>query len=885
MEENTNLQATPNWDGTYSTPSLMDFANTFNTHQFNLRKTKQQQNYNRDMQLMQDLDAARLNTKDHWVATESSKAIRKTQVAYWIREFYNTNYGDDLNREGLDLNNMTNEDVINWYLDFNNSSEPFVKEYITTDKDINNPLDFYNTMGWLPTKKEKDLALNLDWTWRWIKWTAQWEMSWIDETYIWIRNFVNGIQWMWDDDAAYFWAMQNYAHDVLWKDVSQLSDLEIYWITEALKDKETYDDFKPTPQKWLTKTVAWVTDTMFTIAVPWAKLAISWLAADPLTWWSMEALARTQIWLWETVSWLVPPLRAFRSSLTDTDKIEFDAWVGSLVTMWLLKKYWGKWKPLSKETYTKFIETIWADKIIDWFNNKLKPTNLEPVGLDKVTTNNELALADIETKMTPLSEVNKTTEELYNQAAKIWDTTRAYENKKVSDALSQIWEWRLQNIQTYWQLHNAIRENIDYVWKLQDSILDTFKRTIDESNDKVWGTIDWWNDIVTDEYDTPVRDRIKTMRNMRHDWKWRSTISAVEQMFNKWKLDTSHLYKMKRALNAEFRKFKKWLNSPEEVENARKNVSRISDQLTEVARSMINKEPAFKELWLDNVLEYTDSLQSSNLYTRDLIWDIINKINRYNADIPNSNAVKTTWRLLGKILNITASIKWLAWWLEWPSKMNPVEREAQLNSMLKKRDSLNKQLWKTTTTKEIETALEKFNKEYQKEFWNVEDEWPLEWEVFDPEERENRDIYDSNKYLEDIITIERPESFMLNEDPKYNWQDGIDYTTPTRVTPEGYAGRYWQTLESWKQWLRNWWMSEENINKYMENLEKNNFTYKQEPLVKYVEEDLLTDNNGSVLSEADMAKLAAQKDRINDFKKTVKWTRANLKTLKKGIKK
>ena len=65
-------------------------------------------------------------------------------------------------------------------------------------------------------------------------------------------------------------------------------------------------------------------------------------------------------------------------------------------------------------------------------------------------------------------------------------------------------------------------------------------------------------------------------------------------------------------------------------------------------------------------------------------------------------------------------------------------------------------------------------------------------------------------------------------------------------------------------------MSEENINKYMENLEKNNFTYKQEPLVKYVEEDLLTDNNGSVLSEADMAKLAAQKDRINDFKKTVK---------------
>jgi hypothetical protein len=42
----------------------------------------------------------------------------------------------------------------------------------------------------------------------------------------------------------------------LGKDISSLSDLEVYGIVEALKNKEIYDKFKPTPQKALTKSAA-----------------------------------------------------------------------------------------------------------------------------------------------------------------------------------------------------------------------------------------------------------------------------------------------------------------------------------------------------------------------------------------------------------------------------------------------------------------------------------------------------------------------------------------------------------------------------------------------------------------------------------------------------
>lgn len=858
------------------TPSLKQFADDFNSYQETQMAQKKKQNYDDNVRIMSNLYDAKLNTNNHYVASESDKAIKKTQVAYWISEFYNTNYEKELAEAWIDFNSMTNEEIIDWYTELNPNSYNILKNYVLTETDINNPLELYSEMWRLPTKTEEDLAMNLDWFLRFIEDTSENMASWINETYQWFRNFVTGIQWMLDKDAEYQWAFENYAYDVLWKDIDSLSDIEVFWITEALKNRDIYNEFKPTPFKATTKSAAWISDTMFSIFMPWAKFVISALWADPLTEPAMNFVWKSQESIWEIVNWLVPPLWLYRSQLTDWDKKEFDAFVWSLVTIWMFGKYWGKQKTMSKDNYTSIIDKIWTDKIIQSFNDKIKPTNLRPVNRSEIIwENGEVNLdgLDAQNKLLSLRDQvlknAESTEDLYNQAAKIWATSRVYENKLVSDALWQISEGNLRNIKTYPELYNSIRENISYLGKLQDSILDTFERTVTEENGKVWGKIDFGNWVITEEYDTPINDYIDFMEEIWGDWKTRSITKAITQYYNGGKLTTSHLYKMKRALNAAFRKFKKWIDSPEEMRAYTKRVSRISEQLTQIAREMINKEPAFKSLWLDNVLEYTDKLQSANLYTRDLIWDLMNKINRYNRDIPNNTTIRTTWKILWWLLNLSSRPSWLANWLKWPEKLTPAGRQAQLNSMLNKRSDLSKKLDSAKTTAEIEKVLDKFNKEYQAEYGKVS-EWPIEWEVIDPAEWERRDDMDAEQALNEIFeTVASetiyPESRMLNEDPKYNNWNSVDYTTPTRVTPEWYAARYGQTLESWKKWLRNWWMDEANIEAYIDNISKNEFKYKQEPLVRVIEEEGLIKN-----PETQTVVSAEEAARIEEMKKKAK---------------
>lgn len=862
---------TTQWVASYETPSLRQFADDFNSYQTTTREQKRQQNYDEDMNIMKNLNDAKLNTKDHYVASENNKAIKKTQVAYWIKEFYNTNYEKELEDAWIDFSNMTNEEVIDWYTELNPNSYNVLKSYVLTDTDINNPLELYSYMWWLPTQTEEDMAMNFDGFLRFIQGTSENMASWINETYQWFRNFVNGIQWMFDNEAEYFWAFENFAYDVLWKDVDSLSNIEIYWITEALKNKEIYDEFKPTPRKATTKSAAWISDTMFTVFLPWVKFAISALWADPLTEPVMNAVWKSQSSIWETINWLVPPLRAYRSQLTDTDKEEFDAFVWSLATMRLVGKYWGKVKTYSKDIYKDIIDKMWPDNIISSFENKIKPTNLRPVKPEEIMWENWTDLSKLwDSKLwLPWEKwlVNtKTSEDMYNQAAKIWATTRAYENKKVSDALSQIWEAQLRNIKTYPELYNSIRDNISYLWKLQDSILDTFERTVTEENGKVWWTIDFGNWVITEEYDMPINDYIDFMKEIWWDWKTRSITQAIEQYYKDGKLTTSHIYKMKRALNAVFRKFKKWIDSPEEMRAYTKRVTRISEQLTQIAREMINKEPAFQQLWLDNVLAYTDELQSSNLYTRDLIWDLMNKINKYNADMPNSTIVKKTWTLLWYMLNVSSRPSWLASRLKWPEKFTPVGRQQQLNQMLNRWSNLYKKLDNANTPAEIEKVLDRFNKEYEAEYGKVK-EWPIEWEVIDPAEWEKRDDMDAEQALNEIFeTVQSeniyPESRMLNVDEKYNWNP-VDYTTPTRVDPNGYAARYWQTLEWWKTWLRNWGMDEANIDKFVDNIYKwdNGYKRQQDPLIRVVEEEWLIKNPDSqtVVSAEETARIEEMK--------------------------
>jgi hypothetical protein len=61
---------------------LREFADSFNRHQIDAKKAKQRQNYDEDMRIMSNLNEAKISSKDHAVANDSDKAIKKTQVAY-----------------------------------------------------------------------------------------------------------------------------------------------------------------------------------------------------------------------------------------------------------------------------------------------------------------------------------------------------------------------------------------------------------------------------------------------------------------------------------------------------------------------------------------------------------------------------------------------------------------------------------------------------------------------------------------------------------------------------------------------------------------------------------------------------------------------------------
>ena len=836
MEENQNLtQGTQSqWQVGFS---LKDWATSLNNTQNVLRKAKQSQSINDDTASITHLAASSINSDDKEITRKSNKAIRETQVARWIKDYYSRIYPEELDKMGINFDDWWGaEDTIKWYLSANPSSTQYLKKYITSDDTKNDPMDLYYTMWWLPSKDEEIVNRGMNAIDAWVWETSKNFMSWIDESAIWLRNFYNWIEWIWNKDALYFWALENYAHEVLGKDTTQLTDLEIYWIQEALKDEETFKMFEPTPQKAVTKTAAWFTDALFTIAAPWAKYIMSLLAATPWTDKWMELVWRTQIWIWQVVNGLIPPLRAYRSTLTDIDKMEFDAWVWSLVTMWALKKYWGKIKYVTKEAYTDLINKIWQKKIISKFL-AIKPQNNLPTASD---------LNNIK---------DTTTQEMYNQAAKIWDTTRTYENPKVSSALSQIDPQELRWTRSYSDLNDLVRKSIDTRARLQDSILDTFERFVGKDNGRIgWGA-NLEYDVSVENYDEPIQEWIDYMREMNPDWKTRNVTDAVSQWYNKWKLSVSKIKKLVRAMNAQSRNFKKWLEW-QELKNHTSKVNRITQQLNQLVKEWLNNEPAFKELWLDNVVEYLDKQESDLLYTRDLISNILNKLNSYEADIPNTNILKKT----SKLLNIFRSLKSPSsavnelWELWGPEKFNPKYRQSELNSMLNKWADLNETLEKYKTPEEIQKALDKFNEQYQKDFWDV-NEWPIEWEVIDPSEWEKRDIYDSNKYLDDIIKVEHPEDFMLPEDQRYNWQDWIDYTSPTRVTPEGYAWRYWQTLESWKNMFRQAWLSPEKVDLVVDTLQKNWFKLKS--AARWLFDDLPWDLETEILWE-EMAKAKAK---------------------------
>lgn len=890
MAENINNWQDVSWQ-MYPTLSLKEFSEKFNTHQVNIRKAKQQHNTAEDMTMMQNLYDSQVSAQNKNIAEESGKAIRKTQVAYWIRDFYNKNYSDELNNLWINLNSMSNEQVIDWYTDLNPNSYDTLKDYVVTNTDINNPLNLYYTLWLMPSKDSEYLSdriktsvnqiVNGDWD-EYFSRAAdnakqvgkdflKNELSWPTELYYGFRNYVNWVKGIWDNDSNWFWALQNYAHEELWKDVSDLTDMEFYWITEALKNPEIYANYEPTVWKAWIESLAWLTDTIFTIAARPVKALFSYAEADPALSPIMDVLWRTQEKLmWEWIWWILTfPLEySFINDLPENDKKKWHAWLWSILTLWLAFKARNSW-PRANDLFRWVLSDLWIDKIIGWFEDKiLKPVNPLDIAewLDEFKANNMKESLNNSDYYNSLPADKRAELDLHTN--KVLNSDTIAENKDISRALMQLNQDMLKNVKSYEEIFKLNKDEIDSLIGMENTIAQTIEK-------KFWPEEDIWEwDEVTvawkykweTEPNRPIKEFFDTMKLLieNSEPNLRKALNAYEQKYLDWNVDVNDLLNFKRALSQSYMKYKynKTSESNWNVAWWKKivwdsDIKRIYDWLNYLIRDAVEWTPEFRDMGLWNIMQTLDQRLSPHLNLRTRLIVMANALNKEMWKIPED----ILWRKVANNLRWIWSLSF-SWIVRWLAEKLTKSKE-KMTSPTDYASNLHRSL------KEITNILKEFPDEQRwlimnsladylkrKIAWTKETYWwKVEWEVVEePRISEDEFIdweseFNRNPFLEDIVEIVPKESNMLWEDTNYNWNP-VDYTTPTRVTEEGYPWRYWAISESYK-WNPAWdfwtpanyekvwetyskamdeaWFSEKQKARVKEELEKNAYKIKQQP--------------------------------------------------------
>lgn len=892
------VDTTYNWQDvawqTYAAPTLKEFADIFNSHQINIRKAKQQHAAADNMANMENLYDSQTSSKNSNISSQSGRAIRMTQAAYWIRSFYNDNYADELNSAWINLNNMTEPDVIDWYTELNPNSYDILKDYVVTDKDINNPTDLYYTLWFMPSngsvalsdriKTSVNQIANGDWEGYWEDSkanTAQYwkdfaksELSWPTEMYYWLRNFVNWVQWLWNNDSNWLWAMQNYGHEVFWKDISALSDIEFYSAAEALKNPEIYADYVPTPAKWWIETLAWFTDTLFSIAAWPVKLLFSAAEADPLgkpfmniLWWTQEKL------MWEWIWWILTfPLQWYVNDLPEQDRKKFYAWLGSVLTLWLAFKSKNSW-PWANDLFKWVMNDLWIDKLIRWFDNKiLSDKSLRPVSpleLESWLENipDSMLRQDIQNSNYYEWLPPETRKAIDVQSEKIINAKTVTENQDISRALAQLDQKVLKNAKTYEDLYKLNRTELENWIKMEDTIAWTIEKTFWPEED-IWAGDDVlvaWKYKWNTEPNHPIREFFDTMKLLTKNAKpnIRKALDWYEQKFLAWETTVQDLLNFKRALSQEYIRYKYKKTEWQELVSD-SDIARVYDWLNYLIRDSVETIPEFRDMWLWNIMSTLDNRVSPHLTLRAELLNMINSLNRDLWKIPENittRRVKNAATWLARL-----SLRWiLQWILDWAAKSkekmtspsdfaeNLPNSISQIVKTLKKFPDEQRKLIMDSLAEYLDRKLR-----WPKESYG----WEVEWEVIeDPWITDDfidwTSEFERNPYLEDIVEVVPQESNMLWNDPKYNWNP-VDYTNATRVTPEWYAWRKWATSESyqwkpawdfwtpaefenrqWSPYERTWeaysqameqaGFSVKQIEKVKETLEKNDYKIKQQP--------------------------------------------------------
>ena len=643
MAENQNINEWNKFGNVI--PTLMDRVSQFQTFQSEARAKKQIENIEASNRTKQDLYISWLNTEDHWVAKSCNRAIKLTQVADWIRDFY---------KDQVDFSDSywTDSNVIKTYIDSNPSSWPYLKAYVTDDEDTTcDPTQLYRTMGWIAWEERREQNTGFYDLLYWKDESSPWPLR------RWVSAVVGTIAGLWE----WTWEAMKRVYNNVWdiKDIATDDDksfMEKY--NQILFWELLYD------------TVGWsVWDII------WWGLSWGWkwftsqqernTMSDAVAWF-VRTLLETETWE-DAINWW--------NSLSDEEKKEAEDyltyidWAINLAWLKFGKAAWPAVERWVTKTISAARDWIWP---IAWSVDKA-------IDATKIAIKNKSIKNAVKNEAKNSALVEEIADRVWQWATKdIWSSVRA---------LQSISKWtKLKKVNTFKELREKGLERVKQLVNKVDENLSNYKNKKITLADQNVTTINWeeTGKVIEDAFN----DLIDVYTKQRRPEDVKRILDLRDEVTRDWigyKEFNDFIREYWRELNA-------WNKKNELTTDAKKWWENTRNWMKDILHEKVPDEE-FKNLdsEMSDVINFNKLVETSIEKTNNLVkrlrkegfWD------------------KTVWKAVEwwlELLDILAwrwfsrAIKWMVWWKSAWKVVDYLELENELPKLLKAFEKLDSQL-------------------------------------------------------------------------------------------------------------------------------------------------------------------------------------------------
>lgn len=689
-EENQNMQVQYQNDTQQAQSNLRATTNAFNSFKENAKRRINNERWLRRSKEAESLYESSLTSNDSKICSQYDRACKASEMARWIRAYWESQWYDWSNIEDVPL--------LNQYSQLFPEAWKIMKDYITQPME-DDPMPYYIKL-WFEQPTEEDEASGFfEKRWDSFKWSFSKAWQWLRTMYNVKKDSEERIKgnWWYKEGALY-----DYIWDKYWKWSTDLSDSEWKEVERDLRLNPDLLDKYISQSSAMKDTIMWGAVSALN-ATPWWLIFNSWI-----TW-----LASTEpweklfwaVWEWAETIWYYankfPWLRQYRDSLpTDEDKRERDQFVWqaiiALITRWAIKWY-KEIKSLANDSWNWWWGWFWW-----WLWEKFQENK-------RLKNQNKL-------------------EEIWGKIS--WAKT-VQEQQAATRALGDA---DIKGSRDYWELTERLKKRWDEISALEDIEYAKDERRYKPSETRSLKTFekDWYSSSVMLK---PVEDWIALLKDF-YEWspEKMAQLDLIEQKFiNEW-LTKWEINNIARAIAEEYDTYKaRWQEK-----------TSIASQDVEAKRRAVK---SFATEGNENLTKL-DKQWSDNMNTRAMIRDLQDAIVKFKSGKKYRNLFQKLWWVAADVFTYFwwKDFLWKIFKNSiWEESFTPVTRASDLKKLTNKFTKLSEKINWAKNRMEAEKIVEEFNKEINDEFWTIE------WEVI---EKVKSEWYkDGNSYLEDKVEV------------------------------------------------------------------------------------------------------------------------------------